>query len=414
MAATASPANVAPPSTDALVTILAVALAGAAVPWLCISLRGPTASAWGAPSVEEAPIRPIGSGWERQLSGGWAWITLGLLAVVPLALLHQERALSYCLCWLPAFLVVFLAWRRVGVPNKVSGDLLAAFALSSGLFGALFSMLLESLEQPAWLGLSPECNMMKIPPTFECNTKASMMWVLCPGLIEETGKALFLFYRLRRRCEDIPARCCCDLFRAAPASCCGWWYKLAPTPYHVILCALAAGAGFECIENVLYVLAGSKDALQVAVARAITSGLHVVWTGLIGWGLAQRLFCAESQRPSLLRVILPPMLLHGVFDYSLSAMASLAKQHHMEESTVEGVAGLMVFIFLVSWIGSCCALACLTGLSLNCQRGLSCCCSPGCWEARFSPVSAPPLLRAPLMAERPVQGEASRCRRAAI
>merc|ERR1719203_381104 len=85
-----------------------------------------------------------------------------------------------------------------------------------------------------------------------CNTIAAIMWVLTPGLVEETFKSLWLFFRLRRSVADIPAKCCFCL-PASHGYDCGCWYKLAPTPYHVLLCALASGAGFECMENLLYV-----------------------------------------------------------------------------------------------------------------------------------------------------------------
>merc|ERR1712072_943257 len=86
-----------------------------------------------------------------------------------------------------------------------------------------------------------------------CQVKSALMWVLTPGLVEETFKAVWLFLRLYRNPEDLPRRCCLGVLPAAHSYDCGCWHKLAPTPYHVILCSLACGAGFECLENVFYV-----------------------------------------------------------------------------------------------------------------------------------------------------------------
>merc|ERR1712070_693523 len=92
--------------------------------------------------------------------------------------------------------------------------------------------------------------------TAACTTEAALMWIFTPGLVEETFKSVWLFFRLRRGPEDVPAKCCLCL-PSTGAYDCGCWYKLAPTPYHVLLCALASGAGFECLENVFYVFSKS-------------------------------------------------------------------------------------------------------------------------------------------------------------
>jgi len=342
-------------------------------------------------------------------------ITMASLALGPIVAIlaaggpeHERcvRAASYCLCWLPSFLLLFFAWWRVGVANQVQAGLFAAFCISGGSLGILFAMVLEVMEEPAWSIVSPDCNLFKMPLTLKCAASASAMWVLTPGLIEETGEAMWLFFRLRRRVEDVPAGCCCGAFGARPGGCCGCWYKLALTPYHVVLCALAAGAGFGVVENTKYVFSGLLPAWELAVARVATSGLHMVWTGLIGWGLARRLFCTGCQRPSLLRVILPSIIMHGLFDYSLLGLSSLERyrtQVPSEERRVH-IGGLFVITLFLSSCGACCALAFLTGASSCCAGRCSCCCSPGFWEARFPDgVSVQPPARAPMTAAREVQ-----------
>merc|ERR1740138_1464487 len=98
---------------------------------------------------------------------------------------------------------------------------------------------------------------------------AALMWVLTPGLVEETFKSVWLFFRLRRSSDDLPSTCCFCLPAAGPWDC-GCWYKLAPTPYHVFLCALASGAGFECLENGLYVFQKSQVLLDSDDSKAMS------------------------------------------------------------------------------------------------------------------------------------------------
>lgn len=269
------------------------------------------------------------------------------------------------------------------------------FFLSGGCLGVLFALVFEMIEDVAWSRLSPHCNMNVMPTTPECSALSATMWILTPGLIEETGKALWLFFRFRRSVDQLPGRCCLGIFPAGHSYDCGCWYKLAPTPYHVVLCALASGAGFECLENIKYVFMNTNavqmlgtqhgsDLVTIAEMRALTSGLHMVWTGIIGWGLARRLFLPADQRPSLLCVVLPSVVMHGLYDFSLSALSWVGKSEKLgivsEEAGTDYA--LLFFLFLVvSSCGSCCMLAKLTGLRFCGSR--SCCCAPGFWEARF-------------------------------
>ncbi|CAE8599266.1 unnamed protein product, partial [Polarella glacialis] len=269
----------------------------------------------------------------------------------------------------------------------------------------IFSLVLESLEEYSWAELSPSCNMMRIPMTLGCNSLAATMWILTPGLVEETGKALWLFLRLRRVAEDLPSSCCLGMFPARGSFDCGCWYKLAGTPYHVVLCALASGAGFESLENLKYVFMNT-DAMKkmddphvrlvllgTACARLLTSGLHMVWTGLVGWGLARRLFLPEAKRPSLAEVMLPSIILHGLFDYAISAIAWTRVSNEsgmIDEAESDELAVLFVLLFLGTALGSCFVLARLTGLRFF-RPVPSCCCAPGFWEAHYKA----PVIRVP-------------------
>lgn len=385
----------------ALVVLLAGCLFGVASPWICIGLRRDTAtSAWGTPPVDtlQPTTRDLPDSFLRHLQGRsiWGWILIGCTLLVFRGLIlctpdHEaEVTISYICCWISSALVLNAAWRRVGRPNKVPVGLLANFFIHGGVLGTFFASFINSSLKALWGELSPNCNLQTMQRTPACHVGAAAMWVLTPGLVEETFKSVWLFFRLRRGPEDVPRRCCLCLpsFRAYD---CGCWYKLAPTPYHVFLCALASGAGFECMENLVYVflhsgvlLSGSSDApsedapsknvdpwelmLFIAMTRAVFSLMHMLWTGFVGLGLAAHLFLPEERRPRLITILLPSMCLHGFFDYALSALRAANPL----------VAVLLLLSLVTVSIGSFVVICFLTGCRKN-----SCCCAPGFFERLY-------------------------------
>jgi len=399
---------------------LLIALLGSIGPWIWIACRkDPTASAWSAPPLVDVDTndcrRLISQDFQDRLTGRSTWLVILFIfmAVVLHDYVEQKPEyfftilLSYLLCFLTSSLVILFAWSRVGKPNGVRPGLLAVFFLSGGILGVIFAMIFEVFEESGWNGISRGCNMTHMIATPDCEALAAVMWILTPGLIEETGKALWLFFRFRRSPDQLPSHCCLGIFPASHSYDCGCWYKLAPTPYHVVLSALAAGAGFECLENVKYVFVntdalerlgapGGGTLLEIAEMRCLTSGLHMVWTGIIGWGLAQRLFLSEGLRPSLLRVILPSIMLHGMYDYSLSALPAVAKGVKtgvLSEESGNLELDFFLLLLLISSFGSCLLLACFTGLRCWCsEQGCSCCCAPRFWETRFKVHIPPPVV----------------------
>jgi RsiW-degrading membrane proteinase PrsW (M82 family) len=317
--------------------------------------------------------------------------------------------ICYLCCWTPSFLLLTYAWWRVGKRNGVHLGLLANFVMQGGIMGTSFALVLNTTLIASWSNLSPACNPMEITMTLSCNIAAASMWILTPGLVEETFKAVWLFFRLRRSVDDVPATCCFCL-PASRSFNCGCWYKLAPSPYHVVLCAIASGAGFECMENVLYVFqksgvlarapAGATSTtttttvpdpnvpalpttdpmmlmLITAIGRMPFSMVHMVWTGLIGLGLARRMFLSGSRRPSLPLIILPSMIAHGVSDYALSAMGAAAN------SGDGGLAYLFFPLARFASVGSCCLIGRQTGCRGVCGCADRCCFAPGFWQDMF-------------------------------
>lgn len=396
--------------------------------WIWIGCRRTSdTSAWGTPEwtpsnrIAQNPPRYFSQSFRNNLEGRSLWFLVLLVGVVALLLYYLDQAPTYYIqitygyacCWLTACVILFCVWRRIGKANGVKWGLLANFFIFGGLLSTGFSLVLEGFEM-ALLSLAfPRCDMRwmdvavsgkhlrpaQITPV--CETLSGIMCVLVPGLVEETWKSVWLFWRLRRSEADLPNAVCFGACSAtSSSSCCGGWYKLAPTPYHVLLCALSLGAGFESMENVKYVFVNMplrtsiehRLLLPIASGRALTSGLHLVWTSLIGVGLARHIFLPIGRRPSLLAVVAPSMVLHGLYDYSLLTLSAVAIRVNAKSTLInEEDAINLIFAFtmllIVALIGSLGFLGYLTGFRCRCWKGIccyfQCCCFPGFWAELY-------------------------------
>ena len=221
----------------------------------------------------------------------------------------------FLVCEIPLY-VLFVMWWRLG--DTVQPGFIVSMYLHSTVLGLALSILFEVALLTLWTYSFPGCNLGLSPIkgisplTDLCEAESLLQWFSVPAMVEETFKSVWIFYRLRRRVEDIPKTCGGDAWDSTSYwSECGWWFRLAPTPQHVLLAAVAAGAGFEAGENLGYVLQykNSMMALRGATLRAI-SPLHICWTGMVGVGLARRLFLPRDQSPSLLGVVGPVALLN--------------------------------------------------------------------------------------------------------
>lgn len=368
-------------------------------PWIWLLLRGSQISAWyscSAPDAGTDPNQLLGSaiGSAGNSRRRWFLVTGALICIPFLILLCMGKfgdAFSYPMCWATSLVILGYSWARVGGPNGVPPDLLSVLFLSGAFLGVAFGAIIEGFLMDAWKHvLGSDCSMEE-PTSASCTAAAAVAWILTPGLCEETGKAMWLFFRLRRRAGDVPDFCCFFLPARRGDHCgCACWYRLAPTPYHVILAALAAGAGFECAENLLYVFSSPASAAgqqtSTALMRMFTSGLHMAWTGFIGVGLAQHMFYPEMRKPNFLRVFLPPVLLHGLFDFGLMAAGAAAQQNN------NGLASSMICLSLGDMVFSYWLLAHYTGARCCCcipgfAHG-SLCCAPGFWDEPFEGAAA--------------------------
>eukprot|EP00929_Paragymnodinium_shiwhaense_P071036 TRINITY_DN36089_c0_g1_i2.p1 TRINITY_DN36089_c0_g1~~TRINITY_DN36089_c0_g1_i2.p1 ORF type:complete len:455 (+),score=27.12 TRINITY_DN36089_c0_g1_i2:71-1435(+) len=402
------------PDKYELLLVLCLCLAFA--PWLRVMLKRPDAG---------TARRQPSSSFLQHAEGRAVWAVLLLVGFVCLFVhlhVHKTEGVkesllpAYILCWLGSFVIIGYTWYQVGRPNAVPPGLVANFFIWGGLLGVFISVVLNSDLMISWLKVSPQCNMaVMMEATWRCNALAATMWVLTPGLVEETFKAIWLFFRLRKAPDDFPGDGCLGwdcaglparyplfgpvLRFIASLSDCRCWFKLAPTPAHVLLCAMACGAGFGCLENVMYVFCKTGTvtidtavcrpdanmmqkkitALTIASTRVATSALHIVWTALIGIGLSRRMFSPPEERPWIITIVAPSMLTHGLYDYAVSAMQSVKLWERLGQVVPLWVSPGLLLLCCFTCLSPCGCLAYLTG----------CCLRPDFWRPRAQQFVGP-------------------------
>jgi RsiW-degrading membrane proteinase PrsW (M82 family) len=162
---------------------------------------------------------------------------------------------------------VCVAYLLLGSPESVSFGLLAGFFWWGGIGGAVTAAIGQLLSREVILEFFPECNLNTSHAGNSdayCQLFLYVQIVFLAGFWEESFKAIWVFMRFKTKAlwvhpgEDslglhtitdrVPRRTCCFF---ATATCTCWW-RLAETPEAIFLSTMAAGAGFESIENILY------------------------------------------------------------------------------------------------------------------------------------------------------------------
>mmetsp|Transcript_81058 Transcript_81058/g.127667 ORF Transcript_81058/g.127667 Transcript_81058/m.127667 type:complete len:477 (-) Transcript_81058:35-1465(-) len=288
-------------------------------------------------------------------------ISFWVIAVYKPNLMHHADAIL--LTWLCTILagvgVPALAYLCMGKPAGVAFGLMAEFYWWGGIGGVIIAVIGEVIVQSFFSMNFPSCNTSPGPDgsrsddggSLGCQLFLLIQWIMIPGFWEELFKAVWVFLRFKSqsnwarededRCgaptatERVPRKTCLGLF---DSTFCTFWWRLAETPVAVFLAAMAAGGGFESIENIEYMFPGIVNAsstgsassasdghvsVQAALAgnliRAVLS-LHVVWTGYIGLRLAQRQFSSQlgCEKPSWAMTLLPTIVLHALWDWFAS------------------------------------------------------------------------------------------------
>jgi len=126
-------------------------------------------------------------------------------------------------------------------------------------------------------------------------------------------------------------------------------------PMDGLVYGVAASLGFATLENVLYVAQGG---LGVAMMRAVTSiPGHATFGAIMGYYVGRAHFSRGRARPLLIKALLIPILLHGVYD------APLMIAPRLEGGNGETIAaGLLTLVPLVLGVSVIAALRMSRGL----------------------------------------------------
>ncbi|CAE8631483.1 unnamed protein product [Polarella glacialis] len=307
---------------------------------------------------------PLDSRTERFLRGGClrekalaaCWLSTYLLVVCVAGLASRKNILPEAAGWLLTALICVLVplggYLLIGRPKEVKLGLLVDFFWWGGIGGVLFASTMNSMLFTFWSQSFPTCNIgnavdeVQARPdrsqnvhTAGCEAALLFQWILTPGLWEEVFKAFWVLWRLKVRSAWSDDSCAEDFrtdcvprtsFFVFSTACCPWYWRLARTPEGVFLSSLAAGAGFEAIQNIAYALApGTRWDMRHITAGEIRSPvglrsilcLQVLWTGFVGIQFAKRLFAPRARGPvedcfrTWTTGLLPVVLLHGVWDW---------------------------------------------------------------------------------------------------
>lgn len=311
----------------------------------------------------QGPITLLDERTTRHLRGacmadkGWilCWLlTYGFMfSTEIIAAKYRKLFTVYAMCCtiFSAVLVPVIAYWRIGKEKNIAFGLLVDFFWWGGLGGTTICGYLNTCNIFFFGTITPSCAIAqeKSGSDFVCQLWQIIQWCLTPGLWEELFKSGWILWRIKTKpwwvqgdgqsCNDncqsnaVPRTWCF----CCPTKDCTCWWRLAETPEAVFLCALAAGAGFEAIENIQYMLpatfrnfqqhpdeaqnAQGQNARDLALNTLYTNTfralmiLHIVWTGYIGLRFAQRFFSVPEKQPTLVSIFLPVMILHGLWDW---------------------------------------------------------------------------------------------------
>ncbi len=128
------------------------------------------------------------------------------------------------------------------------------------------------------------------------------------------------------------------------------------SPQEGFVGGLIAGAGFALIENVLYFtnVITADDWIVVAVGRAGTGILHMLASGIAGWGLART--WRDRKWGSLVLSTLAAIVLHGLWNGLALASGFIPVIMEIEETTLHQdilFNAPLIFLMILSALGIC-------------------------------------------------------------
>jgi len=240
-----------------------------------------------------------------------------------------------------AIVVMVPAWYIVNrfSTEPVKAGLIMSMFWSGAIFSAECAGIFNTILLLIWTSADPNCNAsLPVGPTWpfeapsgSCVAKANLEWVLTPGIVEESFKFMVLLRVVTSLEEAMKSKALTRFPRMSSIPCmpcCGWFLKFAASPAVVVLCGMAAGAGFGSLENVQYVakLSGivkATGSILPASVRIFTAMLHIAMTGTCSFFLAVSLF-SQRKRPFVKFIGWIMMVFgHGTYDAFCTFQAEL-------------------------------------------------------------------------------------------
>jgi len=292
---------------------------------------------------------------ERHLSGGCGqglgWLSCWVCTyvfIIGCSVVTSGRPFVIGVTWLctvaSTLIVPAVAYLCLGRPDDISLGLLVNFFWWGGVGGVIIAGIGEGVMMSIWKTLSPQCNIAvdSVNDSVACAFLRGFEFVLTPGLWEELFKGIWILLRFKsdlrwtndrgvdaQLSNSVPRTTCCCL----PTDAFTFWWRIARSPAAIFMSALAAGGGFEAIENILYMVIPMSDPSHSEIHMTLGTVIfraclftHILWTGYVGVRLAQRQFGPKDSRPTLVLTFVPPMVLHGLWDwwaFSASSMGVL-------------------------------------------------------------------------------------------
>jgi len=124
-------------------------------------------------------------------------------------------------------------------------------------------------------------------------------------------------------------------------------HKAFDEPMDGIVYGVMSALGFATFENVLYVADGG---LGVAVMRAVTAVPgHAFCGAIMGAYVGQAVFRPAEARPLLIKALIWPIVLHGLYDFPLLTLKAAGDMSGLSGGVVFLLIGITAATLLVEW-----------------------------------------------------------------
>ena len=325
-------------------TLIAIGLLLLPVAWLSVKrLRG-----WDFDSFNLPPLRP------------WAWVVIPILWLLVLALatlFYKAPGASWYVPFLhflsialPVYLVIRIATNRIslGSSQRAWGVFSIGLTLSPflAIIGEVAMFVLGIIGVAVYLGLNPDKALETERLVQQINQAPNLdrlVYVVGPylknplTLIGALSFLSFLVPIIEESAKSLGVWLASDRIRS---------------PAQGFALGVLSGAGFALVESLSASLTADNTWALTLAIRAITSGMHMLATGLVGWGIAYARL--EKRYFRLVGMTLLAMSLHAVWNAGVvftilggvRTMLAMPSFDFLGTAMTIGGAGLLVILIV--------------------------------------------------------------------